>query len=107
MFLTKIFKTSGRARKSAARTRQARFESLEVRRFCAGAVGVALLSPLPVNPSGHTAGIQAIVAPTPADCLKLVSLNPQPEPPAPLSNASLWVGLNPQPEPPMPITLHG
>jgi hypothetical protein len=84
MFLTKTFKTNARVRNGLARTRQARFESLEFRRFCTVAVGLAPTSPLPVNPSGQMAGIQAIGTPSATDCLKLVSLNPQPEPPAPL-----------------------
>jgi len=85
MFLTKTFKTSARVRNGLTRTRQARFESLEARRFCAVALGAAPASPLPVNPSGQVAGIHTIGTPTLTDCLKLVSLNPQPEPPAPLS----------------------
>lgn len=75
MFLTSILKSRGQKR--PVRQRHFTFESLEDRRFCAGAAGLAFTTSIPVI---QVAAIQS-PANAVANARQLVELNPQPEPP--------------------------
>jgi hypothetical protein len=79
MFLLSILKSNARKQGRTTRQRQFRFECLEGRRFCAGTVGLAFTTPMPLI---QVAAIQS-PANAVANARQLVQLNPQPEPPLP------------------------